>query len=224
MAIILLVYGISLVFLYYNQAVSTDSGFPSDLPFHINFGLTGVSCYNILYSILALLWKMRGGAYVIAALLSLLTLSSIFASYKLFGYLLPCFNQNNLLVIAIISNMVMPFYITVLNDNHLGLQGSVIYHNSTFIAMKPFAILSLLVFFHLREKYQTKITFKDWIRFATVLLVATVIKPNFLFGFAPAMLIAMIIDFIKGHGESLIRFILLGTTVFPAIINGNTID
>lgn len=92
-----------------------------------------------------------------------------------------------------------------------------IYHNSTYQAIKHFAILSIIIFIKLFNKYYNKpISILEWVPFAFCLFITTWFKPNFMFGFVSCTLVIMIIDFIKIKGKNILNYIVFGTTTFPA--------
>ena len=80
-------------------------------------------------------------------------------------------------------------------------------------------MFSILIFLKLKDQYfLEKIKFREWITFSFLMFITTWFKPNFILGFAPCMLIIMIIDFVRGHGKKILNYIVFGSTVFPSVI------
>lgn len=211
-------YSLSLFYLYYRMTEELPFSL-NDLNAHISEGLSKQNPYSLTLFILGVLWKLPHCKVMVSLFLTFLTLLSILITFYLLKYLLPKLNIGTLILASLICNMYMPIYIPFFNQyRYLGLPSFVLYHNSTYIAMRPFALLSLIIFFKLREKYLLKmINIKEWIFFASSLFITTWFKPNFMFGFAPCMLIVMIFDFIKNRGKKFLNYIVLGTAVFPTI-------
>ncbi len=120
---------------------------------------------------------------------------------------------------SLLCNMHMSLFLPFFNNHRfLGLPSFALYHNSTYIAIRPFALLSILVFIKLREKYVLeRINLKEWFIFALLMIITTWFEPNFLFGFVPCMLIIMIIDFAKGHCKKVLNYVIFSSTVFPIV-------
>lgn len=212
-------YAGSLFVLFRGQASLDNVKYMSDLPAHILAGLSSKGSYSLMYIILGFLWRFPYHSCLISLFLITLTLLSIYFTFVLLRNLLPKVKNENLYAAALVCNMYMPIFLPFFNDyRYMGMPSFVLYHNSTYIAMRPFAILSILVFIKLREKYALeKINFEEWLVFAFLMFVTTWFKPNFMFGFAPCMLIIMIVDFIKGHGKNVLNYIIFGSTVFPSV-------
>ena len=82
--------------------------------------------------------------------------------------------------------------------------------------MKPFALLAVLFLFRVIKTYAEKrMSWKDWAGLSGMMLAATAFKPNFIVGFAPAILVVMIVDFIRVRGKHFLNFLIMGTTVLP---------
>ncbi len=221
-AIITIVYALSLIFLFREQAKydGVVNVKLSDLPAHIRAGLQPGSAYSLMYVILGFLWRLPHRCFLISLTLTLFSLVSIYFTFILLKHLVHGkISNEKLYLAALICNMSMPIYIPVINEHrYLGMLTFNLYHNSTYIAMKPFALLSLLLFFKLFRKYHArKISFLEWLGFSVSLFLATWFKPSFTLAFAFCMLIIMIFDFINGKGKNIFNYLVFGTTVFPAL-------
>ncbi len=88
-AFITLAYTLSLCHLYYMQT-STNYYCPlNDLPAHISAGMSNSSLYSLTLYILGFLWKLPCNRIMISVFLTLLTLLSIWTTFKLLKYLSP---------------------------------------------------------------------------------------------------------------------------------------
>ncbi len=216
---ITILYALSLTFLFIEQSLNWTK-YGSDLLTHIQFGLSGKSSYSLMYILLSFLWQFPHHSFLVAIFLTALSLLSIYLTFILLKYLLPQVKKENLYALSLICNMYMPLYIPYFNDYpYLGLLSFNLFHNPTYIAMKPLSILSIILFVRLMDKYHIKsISFSEWVCFSFSLFITTWFKPNFMFGFAPCMLIIMIVDFFRGKGKKILNYIVFGTTVFPSLL------
>lgn len=216
--VVTIIYFLSSTFLYRGQA-NLDR-VDTDLPAHIKAGLSGNNLYSLMYAILGFLWKLPYHSVLIGLTLSVLSMLSIYFTYVLLKKNLPNISNEYLYLAALVCNMYMPIHMPYFNDSpYLGLFCFNLFHNSTYIAMRPFALLSIIIFIKLFDKYYTKpISFAEWFCFSFSLFITTWFKPNFMFGFAPCMLIFMLIDFAKGKSKNVLNYIIFGTTVFPSVL------
>lgn len=214
-----IIFCLVLIPLYRNQTI-IELHPNADLLSHIQYGLSENSGYSLTYIILGFLWKLpRYHSVIISLFLMTLNILSIIFTYMLFKIHLKNIPKEYLYLAALVCNIYMPIHIPSFNPSpYIGMLGFNLYHNSTYIAMKPFAVLSIIIFIRLMNQYYNKtISILEWICFASCLFITTWFKPSFMFGFAPYMLIILIIDFIKGKGKNILNYIIFGTTTFPAI-------
>lgn len=208
--------------LFYKQYYFGHYGYMSDLLYHIEFFKTGENMYSLMYVFLGLLDMLPFPGEFIAVFLTGLLLLGVYATKKLLQFLMPHKDTWVVWVYAWVCNMffkilipIIPFistfrYETVLNFN--------VYHNPTYIAMKPFAVLSVYYFLTFIKKYPTEgIKVKEWFIFSGLMLAATAFKPNFIVGFSIAVLFVLIFDFFSHKGKHILNYIAVGTTVFPSI-------
>ncbi len=217
--VITVIFCLALIPMYRNQTV-VELRTNFDLWAHIKAGLSEQSGYSLIYIILGFLWKLpRYNSLIISLFLITLNMLSIFFTYIIFKINVKNISNEYLYAAALACNIYMPIHISSFNPSpYTGMLCSNLYHNSTYIAMKAFALLSVILFIKLINKYHTKsISILQWLCFSFALFITTWFKPNFMFSFAPCMLIIMIIDFIKGKGKNILNYIIFGTTTFPTI-------
>ena len=187
-----------LLFFAYKPLASPDAT-ETDLPAHIKAGIEDKSVYSLTYIILGLLWRLPHGSCFIALFLALFLCLSVLFTFILLKKLVGNVQNHWLYIISLILNIYMPLYIPIINkDMYLGMLSFNLYHNPTYITMKPFAILSLFLFIQIREKILEKeLDVSKYILFALALFIATWFKPSFAFGFIPCVILAVLIDFFK---------------------------
>ena len=204
--------------LFFLQAIAYNGGYMSDLPAHINQAL-----YMANYSIIFLLmkWLLVFTRYTVysIALLEGLTIGAAFICTAL---LLEKRFEIGRYMSMIASFCLLPLtniYVPVLFPRfYLGSIISQPWHNMTYNAMRPLAILTMIFFGPLHEIYrkEKRISWKYWILTCVMLVIATSLKPNFLMGFAPGLLVFILIDFF-GKRNTFKNEFLLGCVVLPAI-------
>lgn len=212
---VLFLYFCSMVFLHYQQLNPDElaKGMLSDLPAHLKWGLEGES-----YSINGVLLKnafLLAGNVGVSVLLTIMELLTIFGLTLTFCYFTHE-NWEKALLFAIVCSIEMAIHF----DGqywYLGTITGAIYHNSTYISMQVFAVPTFLLFLHVYREIDKKINKKYWLMYTVFLTLTTACKPSFLFGFAPTLLLILIVDFIKTRGHNLINEILLGISVFPSV-------
>ena len=215
-------YSIIFFYLFHQQYYFGDYGWMSDMLKHIEFFHTGKNLYSLTYILLGLLDGLPFPGHFIAVFQTGLLLFGVYATKMLLQFLMPHKDKWVVWVYAWMCNMffkiiipIIPFigtfrYEVVLNFN--------VYHNPTYIAMKPFAILSVLYFLTFIKTYHTqRIGLKQWLVFTGLMLLTTAFKPNFIVGFSLAVLCVLIIDFFRHKGKNILNYIIVGTAVLPSI-------
>lgn len=221
----------SMLFLFVNQA---RGYFRSDLVSHIKAGLDGHSHSSICYTLLAIPYFLgrEVGCGIYLALLVFLTmlLAGVYIkniqkmnskSYEInwsYSFLLG-------IAVCFMGGIYIPnvFPVLYLHHNYTGpgTAASICtqpWHNSSYILMRFFALITMLQFWKIRSKYfDGKIKISEWISFAVLIFLTTAVKPNFIMAFAPAMLVMLILDTFKKKGRYIIRSFILGAGVLVAI-------
>ena len=210
-------YCFELVLLHYNQTLYPVTGkYESDLFAHIEMALDGWG-----YSVLAVFFRLFsylndfGFHFAIAALLCIFEAGTLALTYILLKrYRL---GTKTAVVFAAFTGFAMPFYIRAIQPyRYIGYQSGSIWHNSTYIAMKFFALLCILLFLAISENYKEKLSVGAVIAFALLLAATTSVKTNFILVFAPVALVFLIIDAILGVPFK--RILVCALTVIPSIL------
>lgn len=218
---ICIIYGFLLIYLFYNQTLYVEGGlFEADLPYHIKMAVEDHWYYSFTAYIYVFLYQFPIGNMLVAIFLSLVSVGSIFATVLLLREIDKQYkislNGSQMLGLSMLLNVVMGFYIKWANTKHyIGYQSASIWHNSTYICMKLFAILVIVQFLRLMNKYKKGLSVKEWFVFTLLLLITTGIKPNFLMVFAPVMAIMLLIDLLKGTAFK--RVFIFGASVLPSL-------
>lgn len=214
-------YGGCCLYLYFNQAVQpldyNNRVFQSDLPYHISMIVDDGWYYSFTAYIYQALYLLAGKAtWLIALFLAVVSVGTVFLTEKLLRILL---GENKCTVLtlgsALILNMVMPFFLEWAGRyRYVSYQSGNLWHNSTYLCMRLFAVVCILCYMKIERTYRDKITWKQWVVFALLLTITTGIKPSFLTVFAPAMALKLLWDLF--HKVSFKQIFIFGSAVLPA--------
>ncbi|MBR4084583.1 MAG: hypothetical protein IKK33_09930 [Lachnospiraceae bacterium] len=214
-------YGIACLYLYLQQAVQpldyNNRYFQSDLPYHISMIIDDGWYYSFTaYAYQLLYWMAGKNTWLIAVLLAVVSFVNVFLTDKLLRVLMGQKERTALtLGGALMLNLVMPFFMELAGVyRYVSYQSGNLWHNSTYLCMRLFAVASILAYMKIEEKYREKIEWKQWLQFALLLVVATGIKPSFLTVFAPAMALKLLWDLC--HKVPFKQIFLFGCAVLPA--------
>lgn len=120
------------------------------------------------------------------------------------------------LILALISLLVahIPILLFVDRDIYFGYIGINVYHNATSNFLKPFALISFI--YSLKTFGDTIPTVKDTVITAILIVLGTLVKPNFIICLLPALAIFL---FLRWKQKQVIhwRFVLTGIFV-PSVL------
>lgn len=217
----IILYGIACLYLYYQQSVQpldyNNRIFQSDLPYHISMIVDDGWYYSFTAYAYQVLYFLAGNSTcLIAAFLAVVSVWTVILTEKLLRMLMAKEARDGLtLGGALLLNMVMPFFLEWAGRyRYVSYQSGNLWHNSTYLCMRLFAIASLLVYMQIEKDYREKIAWKQWALFAVLLVLTTGIKPSFLTVFAPAMALKLLWDLL--HKVSFKQVFIFGCSVLPS--------
>lgn len=114
------------------------------------------------------------------------------------------------IVLLFVTALWAPFYS---EDIYFGQGSPTIWHNPTYLAVKPFALLSCLLLLRMAQDRQAN--GKRCVLYAVITLLCLFLKPSYFQVQAPAIFIYLVIDFILNRDFRFVRNIAL--TFLPAI-------
>lgn len=88
--------------------------------------------------------------------------------------------------------------------------------NATYLATRPFSIVSFFSGIRLLDSYEKKIDKRDWIIFAVSLLLATMTKPSYTLVAVATFAAIMLYRFIKSRFGNLKQSVLFGLAFIPS--------
>ncbi len=189
----------------------------SDFPAHIKRSLAGRG-YSINLLLFPLFYKLTGSYFGIVFLMSLFTVGTVIAT----ALFLKCMSSElheerdlySLIPLSasliFISKLCIPEWSPYYYKGSISTQP---WHNSTYIEMRLFGILALLMYFKIRKEYLTKIRRKELLLFFLALSLTNISKPNFVIAFSPVMLFVLVRDFLLSRGKSFKNAFFFGLAV-----------
>lgn len=214
-AVVFAAYFIAMCWLHYQQLCAAD-GFASDLPQHLKEALRG-EIYTAAYLLIP-------PAYALAGKLGMAVLLAVFqmAALGVFAWgmrtVVPQLSAPVRLLLSLVVNLAQAAWIPRGGYWYLGTINGTIYHNTTYITLAPFALLAMLCFYRAWEGMHTRLELRAWLTYTVLLTISTAFKANFVFAFAPALLLLLVVDLVSTHGKNLKREILMGCSVLPSIV------
>lgn len=217
----IILYGIACLYLYYQQSIQpldyNNRVFQSDLPYHISMIIDDGWYYSFTAYAYQVLYFLAGeSTCLIVVFLAVISVWTVLLTEKLLRVLLEKETRDGLTLGGALGlNMVMPFFLEWAGQyRYVSYQSGNLWHNSTYLCMRLFAIASILVYMQIERNYREKIEWKQWLIFAVVLVITTGIKPSFLTVFAPAMALKLLWDLF--HKVPFKQIFLFGCGVLPA--------
>ncbi len=209
------VYGLLCTYLYFRQTKWTGgSVFESDLPAHIRMVIEDHWYYSLTAFVYRFLYLFPIHDLLIALFLGCMSVAAVVVTAKLLTRLNVPEGMTG--YIALVLNLVMPVFIPGIADGrYMGMQSASIWHNSTYIVMKPLAVICFILYLELEEDIAQNLPGKRAVLFSLMLVLTTAVKPSFLVVFAPVMLIFMIADLVKK--VPFWRLFAFGCCVLPSL-------
>ena len=226
---VLAVYVVALAYLYYHQLLvlkyGPESMFESDTAVHVSFAVYSGYYHSLaafIYLFCVKVFGLNVGIVLITAILTAVTILAIPLTGRLIcegvsrtEYTVPLWAVR---LISVFANIHVAFYLAAANKQHyIGYQCANMWHNSTYIFMRLFAILTLIAFFKIYDGYEEGIVFSKWLKFTLLLTVTTGFKASFLTVFAPLLAILLFRDLL--YGEKFKRVLgMAASVVLPIIV------
>ncbi len=216
----ILLYSACLVYLYYNQLFYEATGrFESDTFVHVRFAVEEHYFHSLAAFIYLLLNIFPFSSICIAVTLTVVTVCSIFATVSLVILVAEkidlSIGSGTVYLVSAFANLLSAFYISSIGKKHyIGYECANMWHNSTYLFMRLFAIITVILYIKAYDKYKEGLSLKSWLLLTVLLGITTGFKASFLTVFAPMLAIILLIDLFK-HVK-FIRVFTLGTTVLPS--------
>ena len=126
------------------------------------------------------------------------------------------------LALFFVSMVIPPFGIYMgTKFRYVGIFSPNPYQNATYIAARPFAIASFVLFLNLVEEYENNYKGKIWdyIIFSLMFLLSTMTKPSFTLVLGASAVVVILVRFVKAKFKTVKQSIFLGLLFLPTIID-----
>lgn len=216
--LLLAVFAVAMTWLHYQQLCSPGGGadpYTSDLGQHLGFAQKGM-----IYSTASLLIGPAyalGGRWGIAVLLTVFHLAAVGIFAWGLRPAVPRWSRPARLLCSLAVYLAQAVWMPRGGYWYQGTIMGTVYHNTTYIMLAPFALLAALAFYRVWRGLSGKLDLRAWAVYTVLLTIATSFKPNFVFAFAPALLILLIADLFRTRGKNLWQEFVLGCSVLPSI-------
>lgn len=111
-------------------------------------------------------------------------------------------------------------YLPGISFKYLGVFTANPFHNATYMAARPFALLAFLWFARLMPAYEEeKVSIRDYLLFSLFLLLATMTKPSFTIVLVGAAGLLMLYRLIRSRGRNLLPTVRLGLCFLPTFLD-----
>ena len=201
--------------LHYQQLLSTGYYY-SDIPAHMAghaMGNTGFSLVTVLLRGVFAIGGNLGTAVFLAAVNLLTLLIFAWAIRKAVPQVCP----GAALLWSLAANLCQAVWMPNGGYWYFGAITGTIYHNTTYIMLAPFALLAMLAFYRVWPTMRGKLDLRAYAVYTVLLTVATSFKASLIFAFAPALLVLLIVDFVRTRAKNLKNEIIMGCSVFPGV-------
>ena len=233
--VFLCIYAGFLAFLFRNQLQVLLDGttlFESDTAVHVSFAVYSGYYHSLaafIYLFFVRVFGLEVGIILITATLTAVTVFAIPLTARLISDFVKRSGRDmplwSVLLCSFLANIHTAFYISLANKQHyIGYQCANMWHNSTYIFMRFFAVLTLIAFMKIYDGYEEGIDIIKWLKFTLLLTVTTGFKASFLTVFAPLLAILLLRDLIYGEkfkrvfGMALSVVLPLGVMIIQSIV------
>jgi hypothetical protein len=216
------------IFTYLTQYIATDINAHLEQIKRINYGQANYPANFLFYYIVNLLAGFSNGRLLLASAVFVLSAACTGKYIISKQFIMHFCNAINPKVSTTFSKQIVviasalffcfaipdPFSLFVLKKMYLGKFVPMVWHNSTTIFLFPFAIL---LFWKQLNLFDPKLNFKsiDIVIINLLVIINMLVKPSFLFTFAPVTLFFLIQRF---KVESLKNWILKATPIFTTFL------
>ncbi len=216
-------YTVACTYLFYMQAiqkiVDIEAGshlFESDLPYHIKMAVVDGWYYSLTGFLYKIFDTFPASNYFIAVFLGLIAGGTVYLTYKMLEKIWVSFPKYTLMFFSLALNVMMAAHLDYGHTAwYIGYESGNLWHNSTYLVMRFFALITWIWYVRCNKHYQKKLSFFEGGVYAILLAITTLVKPSFIIVFLPTMAILLIIDLLKGASFKRVFFFAL--TVIPSL-------
>ena len=194
----LVLFGALLTIVFYRQSIRYNGRYPADTQYYVDTAKAGEGVRMISY-VFRWLYKMTGTNWSIAVYMALVVVATVLVNYVIIKYFLDRDGYDVPRVIAQAASFVMIFsgsiYLPKIYPFFYKKSWSTYaWHSPTQHTMMLFALISILLFFMIYEKYTDRVNPGLWILLLFTSLLSTWAKPSFILAMTPTVIILFLIE------------------------------
>ncbi len=106
-------------------------------------------------------------------------------------------------------------YLPGIWNNYVGVFSPNPFHNATYLATRPFAIVVYFLFAKILTEYEKRPDRKEYLLFSLFLLLTTMTKPSFTFVLVPTAGLIMLYRLFRTKGRNFLQSVQLGLCFLP---------
>lgn len=235
------VYSVLTFYLFYQQAITKDNRYLSDMPSYIS-GALGTNDRDP-YPYRLFFWLLQGLTYIfpigLSAAFSTLLLNSLtvlILKYYVERYfkeetdkdyptIIEGILHTHLTTFIIFSSLMASMVIVPINgvyrfDNqyYIGQGSGNVWHNATYLATRPFATLAFFLFIEIVDLKDNKQSIKKLVLFSVSMFLTVFAKPTFALAMMPTAAIYLIYLLIKERFRNFRSILIISLTFIPAVL------
>lgn len=206
--------------LYYCQSISLDGRYSSDLSIHISMAdKQDRASYSVFIVLIQLLKNVcNGSTLLIAVFLASITVGTVWATKCLLEALFPQFQYKLCWMLAFFSILIMPIHIPQVNNWYIGLWVGNVWHNPTYLCMRFLGIIILIILYNIFKQDKGKVSKKNWLYLATLLILVNAFKPNFVLCLVPTLGFYLLYRLFKEKWKNLKDVVCLVMAFVPCAV------
>lgn len=226
--------------LFYHQTTGGGALYHSDMKAYI-LEMQGLDSgysfpYPIFFKLSALINLFTEPELAVAIATFLLNsgamiITKLALNYYTLGQLEKGFSKNKWVAGVIVSlvsvslffiSMLFPpsgIYLPGIKYNYLGVFTANPFHNATYMAARPFAILAFFAYAKLLDSYEDGAKLRDYVLFSLFLLLATMTKPSFTLVLVGAAGLIMLWRMFRSKFQNFLPTIQLGLCFVPTFVD-----
>lgn len=213
--------------IFYRMTIGYNHHYQSDFDAYANMASdAGNYAPRLVTIVYGFLYDINQITFEMAIFSGLVCACIILANYLVISSFLKRDNVTSSRLLRQFASIALLFagsiYVPVLHPRfYKECWSSFAWHSPTQQAMTLFALLTLFFFMRIYDRYETKIPVWAWLGFLVSLALSALSKPSFMLAFAPALIVAFLLELFtaRGKGTFLTRFrqlIIFGLACIPA--------
>lgn len=233
--VLLVIVSVVTLTLFYRQTIGNTEWYHSDMKAYI-LEMQGLESayefpYPVFFKFAAFIHLFTGAELAVAIATMVLNVAAIVVTKEAFNHMNGCRTWKTGVFISLVTvalffvSMLFPpkgMYLPGIKHIYLGVFTPNPFHNATYMAARPFAVLAFLWYVKLLPVYEQgvkKDNIRDYILFSVFLLLATMTKPSFTLVLVSTAGLIMLYRMVCSKFRNFVPTVQLGVTFIPTFID-----